>query len=146
MIQNQLVGAPIGQNITLECISEAFPKSINYWMRSSRNDSIIVSGKCSRFMWPTKTCMWIILKRFNTSMNDFRCWLRHEYAERAKEVQSLERRTIALALRAIQSVFMHETRELNLIFITETGTAYMHSKRSAALFAKARVCGHTSMW
>lgn len=41
-IQNQLVGAAIGQNITLECQSEAFPKSINYWMK---NDTIIVPGK-----------------------------------------------------------------------------------------------------
>lgn len=55
MIQNQLVGAPIGQNITLECISEAFPKSINYWMRSSRNDSIIVSGK---YRSPTENGEW----------------------------------------------------------------------------------------
>lgn len=46
MIQNQLVGAAIGQNITLECTSEAFPKSINFWMRSSsKNDSIISAGK-----------------------------------------------------------------------------------------------------
>ncbi|XP_059221713.1 uncharacterized protein LOC106089126 [Stomoxys calcitrans] len=41
-IQNQLVGAAIGQNITLECQSEAFPKSINYWMK---NDTIIVPGE-----------------------------------------------------------------------------------------------------
>lgn len=40
-IQNQLVGAAIGQNITLECQSEAYPKSINYWMK---NDTIIVPG------------------------------------------------------------------------------------------------------
>ncbi|XP_037958472.1 neurotrimin [Teleopsis dalmanni] len=41
-IQNQLVGAAIGQNITLECQSEAYPKSINYW---TKNDTIIVPGE-----------------------------------------------------------------------------------------------------
>jgi len=41
-IQNQLVGAALTQNITLECQSEAYPKSINYWMK---NDTIIVPGK-----------------------------------------------------------------------------------------------------
>ncbi|XP_053961331.1 opioid-binding protein/cell adhesion molecule homolog [Anastrepha ludens] len=41
-IQNQLVGAAITQNITLECQSEAYPKSINYWMK---NDTIIVPGE-----------------------------------------------------------------------------------------------------
>lgn len=46
MIQNQLVGAAIEQNVTLECTSEAFPKSINFWMRATaKNDSIITSGK-----------------------------------------------------------------------------------------------------
>lgn len=41
-IQNQLVGAAIGQRISLECQSEAFPKSINYWMK---NDTIITQGE-----------------------------------------------------------------------------------------------------
>ncbi|KAH8408137.1 hypothetical protein KR009_002244 [Drosophila setifemur] len=40
-IQNQLVGAALTQNITLECQSEAYPKSINYWIK---NDTIIVPG------------------------------------------------------------------------------------------------------
>ncbi len=41
-IQNQLVGAAIGQSIQLDCQSEAFPKSINYWMK---NDSIIIPSE-----------------------------------------------------------------------------------------------------
>lgn len=32
-VQNQLVGAYEGQRVTLECQSEAYPKSINYWTR-----------------------------------------------------------------------------------------------------------------
>ncbi|CAB0008092.1 unnamed protein product, partial [Nesidiocoris tenuis] len=32
---NQLVGAMEGERMTLECLSEAFPKSINYWTRES---------------------------------------------------------------------------------------------------------------
>lgn len=42
MIMNQLVGSAIGQKITLECQSEAFPKSINYWMK---NETIITRGE-----------------------------------------------------------------------------------------------------
>lgn len=41
-IQNQLVGAREGQQMTLECNSEAFPKSINYWTKE--NNEIIKSG------------------------------------------------------------------------------------------------------
>lgn len=42
MIQNQLVGAAIGQPANLECSLEAFPRSINYW--KSKNGSIIAAG------------------------------------------------------------------------------------------------------
>ncbi|XP_055542497.1 lachesin-like [Wyeomyia smithii] len=41
-IQDQLVGAALGQKLTLECNSEAFPRSINYWMK---NETIITQGK-----------------------------------------------------------------------------------------------------
>ncbi|XP_015113254.1 opioid-binding protein/cell adhesion molecule homolog [Diachasma alloeum] len=43
MIQNQLVGAEEGSQTTLECRFEAFPKSINYWMRE--NNDIISNGE-----------------------------------------------------------------------------------------------------
>ena len=42
-IQNQLVGAQEGQQMTLECHSEAYPKSINYWTRDKGD--IIAQGK-----------------------------------------------------------------------------------------------------
>lgn len=32
-IPNQLVGAPLDTNVTLECGLESFPKSVNYWKR-----------------------------------------------------------------------------------------------------------------
>uniref|UniRef100_A0AAR5PDB6 Ig-like domain-containing protein n=1 Tax=Dendroctonus ponderosae TaxID=77166 RepID=A0AAR5PDB6_DENPD len=38
-IQNQLVGAMEGDQITLECHSEAYPKSVNYWTK----DGLIIS-------------------------------------------------------------------------------------------------------
>ncbi|XP_069702849.1 opioid-binding protein/cell adhesion molecule homolog isoform X2 [Periplaneta americana] len=43
-IQNQLVGAHEGQQMTLECHSEAYPKSINYWTRD-RGEIIVQGGK-----------------------------------------------------------------------------------------------------
>ena len=44
-IPHQLEGGYIGQEITLECQTEAHPKSINYWT-TDRGD-MIVSGKIS---------------------------------------------------------------------------------------------------
>lgn len=43
-VQNQLVGAIEGQRMTLECHSEAYPKSINYWTREK--GEIVPQGKC----------------------------------------------------------------------------------------------------
>ncbi|GLH14851.1 Lachesin, partial [Gryllus bimaculatus] len=45
-IQNQLVGAYEGQRMTLECNSEAYPRSINYWTREK--GEIIAQGKLDR--------------------------------------------------------------------------------------------------
>lgn len=42
-IQNQLVGAVEGNSLTLECNSEAYPKSINYWTREK--GEIVPQGK-----------------------------------------------------------------------------------------------------
>lgn len=42
-IQNQLVGAQEGQSVTLECTSEAYPKSIDYWTKDKT--TIISNGQ-----------------------------------------------------------------------------------------------------
>ncbi|KAK9890448.1 hypothetical protein WA026_010533 [Henosepilachna vigintioctopunctata] len=34
-VPNQLVGSPLGTDVPLECHVEAFPKSINYWIRDT---------------------------------------------------------------------------------------------------------------
>ncbi|KAF4527654.1 hypothetical protein B566_EDAN010879 [Ephemera danica] len=36
-IPHQLVGAPYGYSVTLECITEAHPTSLNYWTREDGN-------------------------------------------------------------------------------------------------------------
>ena len=42
-IPNQLEAAYKGQEVTIECHSEAFPKSINYWVR--KDGQMLVSSK-----------------------------------------------------------------------------------------------------
>ncbi|XP_060531570.1 lachesin-like [Cylas formicarius] len=43
-VPNQLVGAPLGTDVTLECYVEAYPKSINYWVRDT-GEMVISSYK-----------------------------------------------------------------------------------------------------
>lgn len=71
-VQNQLVGAYEGQRITLECQSEAYPKSINYWTRekgevipkgtrigpkvfSQNSNKCLQAANSNRFWWTTRT-------------------------------------------------------------------------------------------
>lgn len=42
-IPNQLEGAYVGQDVALECHTEAYPTSINYW--TTEKGDMIVSGK-----------------------------------------------------------------------------------------------------
>ncbi|KAJ8736436.1 hypothetical protein PYW08_007092 [Mythimna loreyi] len=43
-VPNQLVGAPLGTDVSIECYVESSPKSINYWVRDS-NEMVISSSK-----------------------------------------------------------------------------------------------------
>lgn len=49
-IPQQLVGAPVGYNVTLECFIEAYPISLNYWSKDD-NDMIHDSSKYKLVMF-----------------------------------------------------------------------------------------------
>ena len=44
-VPSQLEGAQIGGNLTLTCKSEAFPASINYWVRGERSETVSSSSR-----------------------------------------------------------------------------------------------------
>lgn len=41
-VPNQLIGGSVGQSVTLECLVEAFPKSLNYWTR--KDGQLLISN------------------------------------------------------------------------------------------------------
>ena len=46
-VDNQLVGAPLGDDVQSECLIEAFPRSIKYWQKTSEaegRDIILMNG------------------------------------------------------------------------------------------------------
>lgn len=49
-IPNQLEGAYVGQNVTLECQTEAYPVSINYW--TTEWGDMIISGESEHPLTP----------------------------------------------------------------------------------------------
>lgn len=46
-IPNQLEGAYVGQDVVLECHTEAYPASINYW--TTERGDMIISGRLKSF-------------------------------------------------------------------------------------------------
>jgi hypothetical protein len=42
-VPSQLEGAHLGRNVTLKCRSQAFPASINYWVKGA--GETVTSGK-----------------------------------------------------------------------------------------------------
>lgn len=45
-VPNQLLGAPLGTEVTLKCYVEAFPNTINYWVKNRRgtNEDMLLEG------------------------------------------------------------------------------------------------------
>ncbi|CAG4970644.1 unnamed protein product [Parnassius apollo] len=69
-IPNQLEGAYIGQDVTLECHTEAYPSSINYWT-TDRGDMIISGGKYEAFPVDSGYNKFMMLKIRNITKGDF---------------------------------------------------------------------------
>ncbi|XP_075975941.1 lachesin-like isoform X2 [Anticarsia gemmatalis] len=69
-IPNQLEGAYIGQDVTLECHTEAYPSSINYWT-TDRGDMIISGGKYEAFPMDSGYNKFMMLKIKNITKEDF---------------------------------------------------------------------------
>ncbi|KAK2583266.1 hypothetical protein KPH14_009276 [Odynerus spinipes] len=69
-IPNQLEGAYIGQDVTLECHIEAFPSAINYW--TTENGDMIVSGnKYETIFTDSEYTKYMLLKIRNVGPKDF---------------------------------------------------------------------------
>jgi len=50
-VHNQLVGAPLGHDVTIECVIEAYPKSITYWQKiEDGKEKIILNGPGHRVL------------------------------------------------------------------------------------------------
>ncbi|CAF4830023.1 unnamed protein product [Pieris macdunnoughi] len=69
-IPNQLEGAYLGQDVTLECHTEAYPSSINYWT-TDRGDMIISGGKYEAIPVDSGYNKFMMLKIRNITKEDF---------------------------------------------------------------------------
>ncbi|CAK1544036.1 unnamed protein product [Leptosia nina] len=69
-IPNQLEGAYLGQDVTLECHTEAYPSSINYWT-TDKGDMIISGGKYEAIPVDSGYNKFMMLKIRNITKEDF---------------------------------------------------------------------------
>ena len=47
-VDNQIVGAPLGHNVEIECFIEASPKPVTYWQRVGQNPPLIIRSSDHR--------------------------------------------------------------------------------------------------
>ncbi|CAG7822206.1 unnamed protein product, partial [Allacma fusca] len=69
-IPHQLEGAYLGQDVTLECQTEAHPKSINYWT-TEKGDMIVSGDKYESLLVDISYQMYMQLKIRNLTRADF---------------------------------------------------------------------------
>ncbi|XP_073992563.1 lachesin-like isoform X3 [Rhodnius prolixus] len=69
-IANQLEGAYAGQDVTLECQTEAFPSSINYWT-TEKGDMIVNGDKYETRATDHGYSRYMVLKIKNVTRKDF---------------------------------------------------------------------------
>ncbi|CAH2050269.1 unnamed protein product, partial [Iphiclides podalirius] len=83
-VPNQLLGAPLGTDVTLECYVESSPKSINYWIRDS-NEMVISSGKyevVNTMMSPFESRMTLTVRRLEKiDLGGYRCVAKNSLGE-----------------------------------------------------------------
>uniref|UniRef100_A0A1B0ARW7 Ig-like domain-containing protein n=1 Tax=Glossina palpalis gambiensis TaxID=67801 RepID=A0A1B0ARW7_9MUSC len=83
-VPNQLVGAPLGTDVQIECHVEASPKSINYWIKDT-GEMIVSSSKyhvqeLSKSMYETKMTM--IVRNFHKDdVGSYRCIAKNSLGE-----------------------------------------------------------------
>ncbi|XP_023717616.1 neurotrimin isoform X2 [Cryptotermes secundus] len=69
-IQNQLEGAYLGQDVALDCLTEAYPTSINYWT-TERGDMIVSGDKYEAVSTDNGYNKFMMLKIRSVSKSDF---------------------------------------------------------------------------
>ncbi|CAB0017758.1 unnamed protein product [Nesidiocoris tenuis] len=83
-VPNQLVGAPSGTNVTLQCYVEASPRAINYWTRTS-GEMIVRSGKYMMDEQSTPyyaTVMYLAIKNiYKSDLGGYKCVSKNSMGE-----------------------------------------------------------------
>ncbi|XP_036142485.1 lachesin isoform X2 [Monomorium pharaonis] len=76
---NQLLGAPLGTDVQLECNVEAFPNTINYWVKNQRGteDEMLLEGpkyNVREERTGYTVIMWLLIKKFTErDVGSYKC-------------------------------------------------------------------------
>ncbi|RZC41019.1 I-set domain containing protein, partial [Asbolus verrucosus] len=67
-VPNQLLGAPLNTDVQLECYVEAFPNTINYWVKN-RGEMLLNGSKYTirEERSGYKVFMWLVIRLFSTN-------------------------------------------------------------------------------
>ncbi|CAL4100234.1 unnamed protein product, partial [Meganyctiphanes norvegica] len=88
-IPNQLLGIPQGSDVTLECHTEAFPRSVNYWT-DANNSMILSSGRFDAIVAENGYRAYMRLKIQSVQKSDYGtygCTAKNSYGESSGTVK-----------------------------------------------------------
>ncbi|CAL4066807.1 unnamed protein product, partial [Meganyctiphanes norvegica] len=91
-IPNQLVGISQGSDVTLECHTEAFPRSVNYW-NDANNSMILSSGRFDAIVAENGYRAYMRLKIKSVQKSDYGtygCTAKNSYGETSGTVKVYE--------------------------------------------------------
>ncbi|KYM78243.1 Lachesin [Atta colombica] len=139
-VPNQLVGAPLGTDVVLECFVEASPMSINYWVKDPKG-AMIISSMRHDVQTVTKSPFEVrmILTIRNLQKNDvgtYRCAAKNSLGEVESSIRLYEISGPAKTQTPVLTVFYDEEDEA--VF----GSAEMDKTENKPLAVDNTVHGH----
>ncbi|GBP24252.1 Lachesin [Eumeta japonica] len=96
-VPNQLLGAPLGTDVLLECSVEAYPNTINYWLKN-RGEMLLDGPKytINEERWSYRVTMKLVIRQFSRSdIGTYNCVSTNSLGEERGDAQALRKEFLA---------------------------------------------------
>ncbi|CAL4226435.1 unnamed protein product, partial [Meganyctiphanes norvegica] len=105
-VPQQLEGAYIGQELTIECHTEAYPKSINYWT-NTKGDMIVADSRYTPIVAEQSYMVYMKLRIHSVQKDDFghfRCIAKNSLGETDGSIKIYGRNMLEMETRPFKNI------------------------------------------
>lgn len=129
-VRQQSFSTGMGQRVTLECITESYPPSVNYWLHEGReNDEVIQGGSIEQVMMESvyKVIMKLTIGPTKpTDLGTYKCVAKNNLGE-AEELITVDRKiknSITKIKITLIIQFISDHKRVDLLAYYQPNTAY----------------------